>query len=147
MRVAFGADHAGWELKNALAAAAREAGHDVADLGAHDGGSVDYPDFGAAVGRAVTDGTADRGVLVCGTGIGISIAANKVPGVRAAVAHDEFTARYSRLHNDANVLCLGSRVVGTGVAEAALATFLATAFEGGRHARRVEKIAEIEEQA
>lgn len=146
-RVAFGADHAGWELKNALAAAARAAGHEVVDLGAHDGGSVDYPDYGAAVGRAVTDGTADLGVLVCGTGIGISIAANKVPGVRAAVAHDDFTAHYSRAHNDANVLCLGSRVVGPGVAEAAMATFLATAFEGGRHARRVEKIAEIEEQS
>lgn len=145
MRVAFGADHAGWELKNALADAARAAGHEVVDLGAHDGSSVDYPDFGSAVGRAVTGGQADRGVLVCGTGIGISIAANKVPGVRAAVAHDDFTARYSRLHNDANVLCLGSRVVGPGVAEAVLATFLATAFEGGRHARRVEKIAEIEE--
>ena len=147
MRVAFGADHAGWELKNALADAARAAGHEVVDLGAHDGESVDYPDYGSAVGRAVVAGEADRGVVVCGTGIGISIAANKVPGVRAAVAHDDFTARYSRLHNDANVLCLGSRVVGPGVAEAVLATFLATAFEGGRHARRVEKIAELEEQS
>jgi len=147
MRVAFGADHAGWELKNALAELARQAGHEVVDLGAHDGSSVDYPDYGAAVGRAVVGGEADRGVVVCGTGIGISIAANKVPGVRAAVAHDDFTAHYSRAHNDANVLCLGSRVVGPGVAEAVLATFLATAFEGGRHARRVEKIAEIEEQS
>ena len=140
MRIAFAADHAGRALKDALAARAREAGHDVADLGTHGDESVDYPDFGERLARAVANGDAETGVLVCGTGIGISIAANRVPGVRAAVVHDEFTARMARLHNDANVLCLGARVVGPGVAEAALDTFLATEFEGGRHARRVEKL-------
>ena len=146
-RLAFGADHAGRALKDHLAHLAQDAGWQVLDLGTTGDASVDYPDFGADVGRAVMDGRADLGVLVCGTGIGISIAANKVPGVRAAVAHDAFTAHYSRAHNDANVLCLGSRVVGEGVAETVLATFLATAFEGGRHARRVEKISAIEEDA
>jgi ribose 5-phosphate isomerase B len=142
MKIAFGADHAGRALKDHLAGLARDRGDEVVDLGTHDDASVDYPDYGAAVGRAVSSGEADRGVLVCGTGIGISIAANKVPGVRAAVVHDTFTAHYSRAHNDANVLCLGARVIGEGVAEAALEAFLTTDFEAGRHARRVAKLEE-----
>lgn len=140
-RLAVGADHAGWRLKDSLAAAARAAGWTVTDLGTTSDDSVDYPDFGHAVGRAVAGGEADVGVLVCGTGIGVAMAANRVPGVRAAVVHDDFTAHYSRAHNDANVLCLGARVVGEGVAQAALATFLGTHFAGGRHARRVGKLA------
>ena len=144
-RLVFAADHAGWRLKDHLAGLAGAAGWDVEDLGTSDDGSVDYPDFGARLARAVAAGHADLGVLVCGTGIGIAIAANKVAGVRAAVVHDTFTAYYSRAHNDANVLCLGARVVGEGVAEAALSTFLATPFEGGRHGRRVEQFTAIEE--
>ncbi|HVE98711.1 MAG TPA: ribose 5-phosphate isomerase B [Mycobacteriales bacterium] len=145
-RLAVAADHAGWRLKDVLAAKARAAGYDVTDLGTGSDDSVDYPDLGARLGQVVGAGDADLGVLVCGTGIGISIAANKVPGVRAAVVHDAFTAHYSRAHNDANVLCLGARVVGEGVAEAALAAFLGTDFEGGRHSRRVEKLSAIESE-
>jgi len=140
-RITVGADHAGWRLKDTLVAAARAAGWVVTDLGTSSDDSVDYPDFGLDVGRAVAAGDADLGVLVCGTGIGIAMAANRVPGVRAAVVHDDFTAHYSRAHNDANVLCLGARVVGEGVAQAALATFLGTPFAGGRHERRVAKLA------
>lgn len=144
-RLVFAADHAGWRLKQHLAEVARAAGYQVTDLGAHDDGRVDYPDFASQVGHAVTDGGADLGVLVCGSGIGVSIAANKVAGVRAAVVHDQFTAYYSRAHNDANVVCFGARIVGEGVAEAALSAFLGTGFEGGRHADRVGKIIAIEE--
>jgi ribose 5-phosphate isomerase B len=146
-RLAFSADHAGYELKNYLAELATKAGYDVADHGVNDATSVDYPDFAGAVARAVAGGEADLGIVVCGTGIGVSMAANKVAGVRAAVVHDVFTAHYSREHNDANVLCLGARVVGYGVAETALAEFLATPFGEGRHAGRVAKIMSIEEQA
>ncbi len=139
-RLVMGADHAGWRLKNVLLAAAQAAGWVVQDVGTSSDDSVDYPDFGLVVGRAVACGEADFGVLVCGTGIGIAMAANRVSGVRAAVVHDDFTAHYSRAHNDANVLCLGARVVGEGVAQAALATFLGTEFLGGRHERRVAKL-------
>ena len=144
-RFAVGADHGGYELKARLVELATAAGYEVTDFGTDSADSVDYPDYGAEVAAAVAAGRVDRGLLVCGTGIGISIAANKVPGIRAAVVHDQFTAHYSRAHNDANVLCLGARVLGEGVAEAALATFLGTAFEGGRHARRVALITAIEE--
>ena len=145
-RLAVGADHAGWRLKEALAAKVRAAGYDVTDLGTGSDDSVDYPDYAGAVARAVAAGEADLGLVVCGTGIGVSMTANKVPGVRAAVAHDVFTAYYSREHNDANVLCLGARVIGEGVAESALAAFLGTDFGGGRHARRVEKIMATESE-
>ncbi|HVF19621.1 MAG TPA: ribose 5-phosphate isomerase B [Mycobacteriales bacterium] len=145
-RLVVGADHAGWRLKDALAVKVRAAGYEVIDVGTSGDDSVDYPDFAAAVARAVAAGDADRGVIVCGTGIGVAMTANKVPGVRAAVVHDAFTAYYSREHNDANVLCLGARVVGEGVAESALATFLRTDFGGGRHARRVEKITATESE-
>ena len=140
MKVAFASDHAGFELKQRLAARATELGHDVLDLGAHSTASVDYPEYGALCGRAVVDGRAELGVVVCGSGIGIAIAANKVAGCRAALCHDHFTAEMSRRHNDANVLALGARVVGEGVALDALETVLSTAFEGGRHADRVAKL-------
>lgn len=144
MRVALGSDHAGLDLKEALAKRLVDLGHEVVDLGPFDHEPVDYPDYGAAVGRAVASGSAALGVACCGTGIGIAIAANKVPGVRAAVVHDVSSARLAREHNDANVLCLGARVVGPVVASDALEMFLATAFAGGRHARRLEKIADLE---
>jgi ribose 5-phosphate isomerase B len=146
MRWFAGCDHAGVALKRQLVEALRRLGDEVEDLGAHDDGSVDYPDFGAAVGRAVAaSGGAARGLIVCGTGIGISIAANKVRGVRAALVHDAFTAQAARAHNDANVIALGARVTGPGVAEAALRVCRDTPFEGGRHAGRVGKITALEE--
>jgi ribose 5-phosphate isomerase B len=146
MRWFAGCDHAGVALKRQLVEALRRLGDEVEDLGCVDETSVDYPDFGAAVGRAVAaSGGAARGLLVCGTGIGISIAANKVRGVRAALVHDTFTAQAARAHNDANVIALGARVTGPGVAEAALRVFRDTPFEGGRHAGRVGKIAALEE--
>jgi len=148
MRWYAGSDHAGLPLKRLLVAALRDWGDEVEDLGTHDEASVDYPDFGAAVGRAVAAAGGDvRGLVVCGSGIGISIAANKVPGVRAALVHDDYTAEMSRRHNDANVVAMGSRVIGAGVAEAALRAFRDTAFEGGRHARRVAKLDELDMRA
>jgi ribose 5-phosphate isomerase B len=145
MRIAVGSDHAGFDLKTTLARHMAGAGHQVSDLGTDAPDvSVGYPDFGVAVARAVAEGRADRGICVCGTGIGISIAANKVPGVRAALVHDVTTAGLARRHNDANVVCLGGRT--TGVAEAidAVDTFFATEFEGGRHQHRLDEIAEFE---
>ena len=140
MRIAFGADHAGYELKELLARYAAELGHEVLDLGTSSTVSVDYPDFGFAVGRAVASGSADRGVVVCGSGIGISIAANRVPGARAGVATDLFAAQLMREHNDANVLGLGARATAAPLAMAILETFLQTPFAGGRHQRRVDKL-------
>lgn len=144
MRIAIGADHAGVQLKALVGEHLRDAGHEVLDLGTHDDGRVDYPDFGAAVGRHVADDRADLGVAVCGSGIGIAIAANKVPGVRAAVVHDVTSARLSREHNDANVCCLGERFTGQQVALDAIDAFVSTPFAGGRHADRVAKIAALE---
>jgi ribose 5-phosphate isomerase B len=140
MRIAFGADHAGYELKELLARRTAELGHQVLDLGTSSTASVDYPDFGFAVGQAVASGRADRGVVVCGSGIGISIAANRVPGSRAGVATDLFSAQLMREHNDANVLGLGARVTAVPLAMAILETFLNTPFAGGRHQRRVDKL-------
>jgi ribose 5-phosphate isomerase B len=140
MRFAAASDHAGFPLKNHLAAWLRARGHEVLDLGTHSAESADYPDFGHQLARRLAAGEFERGLLVCGTGIGISIAANRHPGVRAARCLSEYDARMARAHNDANVLALGERVTGAGLAEAILETFLATAFEGGRHARRVQKI-------
>jgi ribose 5-phosphate isomerase B len=145
-RVAVGADHAGFSLKQHLAGLLRSDGHEVVDLGTDSEAPVDYPPFGAAVGRAVRDGQVDLGLVVGGSGQGEQLAANKVRGVRAALCNDLYTARYARLHNDANVLTLGARVVGTGLAEEILRTFLATTFEGGRHARRVAQLAALEEE-
>ncbi len=144
MRIAVGSDHAGYVLKEVLAGHLRELGHEVEDLGTHSEEPVDYPLYGAAVGRAVVGGAADLGLCVCGTGMGIGIAANKVDGVRAAVAHDVTTAHLARQHNAANVLCLGGRIVGTEVAKESLEAFLAASPAGGRHSRRVEEIAELE---
>lgn len=140
MRIAVGADHAGFSLKKTIAESLRDAGYVVLDLGTHSDERVDYPDFGAAVGRAVANGDADFGVAVCGSGIGIAIAANKIPGVRAATVHDVTSAHLAREHNDANVIALGERLVGPEVAKEAVHAFLDAKFEGGRHAQRVAKL-------
>jgi len=140
-----GSDHAGFRLKDTLVRALRSWGDEVIDLGARDAEeSVDYPDYGAAVGRGVAADGGAFGLLVCGTGIGISIAANKVRGVRAAHVTDSFSARMARMHNDANVLCLGERVTGIGLGEEILRTFRDARFEGGRHQRRVDKISALD---
>ena len=138
--VAIGSDHAGFELKESLRAWLGNAGYDVIDVGTHADERCDYPDFGSAVGRAVADGTADRGVAVCGSGIGICMAANKVPGVRGAVIRDEYDAEYSRRHNDANVACFGDRITAVPRAEELLQLWMETGFDGGRHEGRVEKL-------
>lgn len=139
--IAIGSDHAGFDLKAKLAEELRASGYDVLDVGTNDGtSSVDYPDFGKAVAEAVTSGKTDGGVIVCGTGIGISIAANRHPGIRAALCHDVTMARLCREHNDANVLALGARLIGETVAKDCLTAFLSTEFEGERHVRRVEKL-------
>ncbi len=140
MRILIAADHAGFDLKELLAERARATGHEVADLGPRSRDSVDYPDFAHELARRLLAGEGDAGVLVCGTGIGMAMAANRHKGVRAALCHDAFTAEYARRHNHANVLCLGGRTTGPGVATQMLDIFLATPFEGGRHERRVEKI-------
>ena len=142
-RIAIGADHAGFELKTHLIGLLSE-DHEMIDLGTHSTEPCDYPPICAAVGRTVRDGDAELGIVVGGSGQGEQLAANKVHGVRAALCNDLFTARFARAHNDANVLSMGARVVGVGLAEEILATFLATTFEGGRHARRVAQITDIE---
>ncbi len=139
-----GSDHAGVRLKRVLIEALRELGDEVVDLGTEGEESVDYPQFGAAVGRAVVGELGTLGLIVCGTGIGISIAANKIKGVRAAVVHDDFTAAAARAHNDANVVAMGARVIGPGVAESALTVFRSTQFSGGRHQRRVDQTIALE---
>jgi ribose 5-phosphate isomerase B len=139
-----GADHAGYPLKQHLAELLRVDGHEVVDLGTDSEEPVDYPVFCSAVGRAVRDGHAQLGLVVGGSGQGEQLAANKVRGVRAALCNDLYTARFARAHNDANVLSMGARVVGVGLAEEILATFLATDFEGGRHARRVAMLTDLE---
>jgi ribose 5-phosphate isomerase B len=138
--VAIAADHGGFELKSALVPVLQALGFAVLDLGTSNGDSVDYPEFADAVAAALKDGRAGRGVLICGTGIGISIAANRHAGVRAAPCHDGLTARLARQHNDANVLALGGRLIGIETAKDCLTNFLQTPFEGGRHARRVAKL-------
>jgi len=143
-RIAIGSDHAGYELKQHLIGVLTTGGHAVTDLGTDSTESVDYPQFCAAVGRSVRDGDADLGIVLGGSGNGEQLVANKVHGVRAALCNDLFTARFARAHNDANVLSMGARVVGVGLAEEVLAMFLATPFEGGRHARRVEQVMQIE---
>jgi len=142
--IALGADHAGYELKEALKGWLINHSFHVLDLGTHSTESVDYPDYAALVGESVADHKVERGLLVCGTGIGMAMAANKVPGVRAALCGDLYTARMSREHNDANVLVLGGRLMGADMAADILQAWLETDFAGGRHARRVDKIADIE---
>ena len=139
--IAIAADHAGYELKCALKRRLIEDGFDVDDLGTDNTDSVDYPDFAGVLADAVAKGRSRRGVLLCGSGIGMSIAANRVPGVRAALVHDAETARLARRHNDANVLVLGAQLIEPDVAEDCLHAFLTTPFEGGRHQRRVNKLA------
>jgi ribose 5-phosphate isomerase B len=140
MRLAIGSDHAGVHFKALLSEHLRGLGHDVLDVGPSDTTSVDYPDYAHKVTDALVAGTVDRGVLICGTGQGMAMAANKVPGVRAAVVSDAFSAAMAMQHNDARVLCLGERVVGPGLAMSLLDAWLGATFEGGRHARRVGKI-------
>ena len=144
MRVAIGSDHAGFELKEVLVKHLVELGHEPEDLGTNGPGPVDYPAFGAAVGRAVASGAAALGVCCCASGNGIAMAANKVPGVRAAVVHDVTSARLAREHNDANVCCLGARLTGGVTAVDAVEAFLSATFAGGRHATRVGQLAALE---
>lgn len=149
MRIAIGADHAGYALKEAVAGMVRAQGHEVDDLGAHDfDPDDDYPDFAALVARAVTGGRADRGVIVCGSGVGASIAANKVPGARAGACHDTYSAHQGVEHDDMNVLCVGGRVIGIELVREVVAAFLGAAFTGEeRHLRRLGKIEALESSA
>lgn len=144
MRIAIGGDHAGFALKQHIVATLRQLGHDVEDLGTSTAEPVDYPPICAAVARLVAGGQADRGIVIGGSGQGEQITANKVPGIRAALCNDLYTARLSRAHNDANVLAMGGRIVAFGLADEILAIWLATPFDGGRHQRRIDQIAEIE---
>jgi len=146
LRIAIASDHAGVAERQTLVAHLRAQGHEVNDLGCAPGESVDYPDQAAAVGRAVAGGAADRGVLVCGTGLGVCMAANKVRGVRAATVHDEYTASMARRHNDANVICMGARLLSAAAITRCVELFLSTPFDGGRHAARVAKIVALESQ-
>ncbi len=148
MKVAIAADHGGYELKQRLAASLRGWGHDVLDLGAASfEGADDYPDFARAVGRAVVEGRVERGVLICGSGAGAAVAANKIRGIRAALAHDCYTAHQMVEHDDANVCCLGARVIGPELAEELVRTFLGATFSSAeRHVRRLAKVAEIEKE-
>jgi ribose 5-phosphate isomerase B len=146
VRIAVGADHAGFHLKEDLKQHLKELGHDVRDVGTDSEESVDYPAFCAAVARAVREGTADRGIVLGGSGQGEQIAANKVSGIRAALCNDLFTARLSREHNDANVVAMGARIVAPALAREILRTWLETDFQGGRHERRIRQIEEIERE-
>src|SRR3954462_13893885 len=147
MRIAIAADHAGYHLKDELAARLAGKGHEVIDLGTNSAAPVDYPDSAEAVGSALTRQEADRGILVCGSGAGVSIAANKIPGIRAAVCHDTYTAHQGVEHDDMNVLCIGAEVVGPELAAELARAFLAARFDGGeRYVRRLEKIEEMERE-
>jgi RpiB/LacA/LacB family sugar-phosphate isomerase len=145
MRIVVGADHRGYEMKDQIAASLKQAGHEVLDVGAHNADSVDYPDYARAIGQALTDGRAERGVLVCGSGVGASIAANKIHGVRAAVCHDIYSARQGVEHDDMNVLCLGAGVIDSELALELVQAYLDARLSGEeRYHRRLEKVAEIE---
>lgn len=147
MRIVVGADHRGYELKDEIAAALREAGHEVLDVGTNSADSVDYPDYARAIGEALTDRRAERGVLVCGSGVGASIAANKIRGLRAAVCHDMYSARQGVEHDDMNVLCLGSRVVDSQLALELVKAFVGARLRGEeRYRRRLDKVTEMERQ-
>lgn len=147
MRVAIGSDHGGLDLKAAVVEKLTELNLEVEDMGTHDRNSCDYPDFAQKVAQAVAGGACEQGILICGTGIGMSIAANKVKGIRAALCNEVFSARMARAHNNANVLCMGARVIGPGVAQEIVAAYFSSAFEGGRHSRRVEKIGLLDERS
>jgi len=144
MRIAIGADHRGFQAKGQLVEHLRRSGHEVDDVGTHSPESCDYPDFAAAVGQRVGHGQAERGILVCGSGVGVCIAANKVAGVRAGVCHDTRSAEMSRRHNDLNVLCLSADMIDRVPLDELLRVWFETPFEGGRHARRLEKIRQME---
>ncbi len=148
MRIAIGADHAGFTMKEELAAQIRKLGHDVLDLGAYKADpSDDYPDFAEAVGRAIIDGKAERGVLICGSGVGVSVAANKIPGIRAAVCHDAYSAHQGVEHDNMNVLVLGSRIIGSELARELVRSYLGARFSGeDRHRRRLAKVNGIEQR-
>ncbi|HOV79203.1 MAG TPA: ribose 5-phosphate isomerase B [Bacillota bacterium] len=146
MKVAVASDHGGFRLKEEIVGFFRENGIEYEDLGTYSEDAVDYPDIALAVAEALTKGEFERAVLCCGTGIGVAIAANKVPGIRAALCHDTFSARMSREHNDANVLTMGQRVIGPGLAREIVSTWLQAEFLGGRHARRLDKINDIEQK-
>ena len=146
MKIAIGCDHGGVAIKAAVLQVLKDNGIEVEDFGCFDGASVDYPDYALAVAEAVSAGKADKGIILCGTGIGISIAANKVKGIRAAVCHDTFTAQMCSQHNNANILAMGGRVVSAELAAQMTQVWLNTPFEGGRHSIRVEKISEIEKK-
>ncbi len=144
MRIALACDHGGFRLKEVIKKYLESKGIEFIDYGTFNEDSVDYPDFALKAAKGIVNGEADRGIFICGTGIGISIAANKVPGIRAALCYNLFAAEMSRRHNDANVLALGGRVIGDELAKAIVDTWLKTPFEGGRHERRIKKIEEIE---
>lgn len=146
MRLAVASDHRGVELRRAVIAKLQALGHETCDEGAEGSDSVDYPDFASVVASKVSEGKVDRGVLICGTGIGMAIAANKYPGVRAAPCNDEVTAEISRRHNDLNVLCLSADLLSSRVAERMIEVWATTEFEGGRHARRLDKVKSIEDR-
>ena len=140
MKISIGCDHGGYALKEHVKAYLEEKGHEILDCGTYSTESCDYPDFGKAAAKAVADGQCERGIVICTTGIGISITANKVPGIRCALCGDTFSAEMTRRHNDANMLAMGAGMIGKNVAERIVDVFLATEFEGGRHQRRVDKI-------
>ncbi|MCE7792464.1 ribose 5-phosphate isomerase B [Salipaludibacillus sp. CUR1] len=144
MKIAMGSDHAGYALKEEIVKVVKELGHEVIDVGCDCADSVDYADYGIPAAEKVSSGEADRGIIICGTGIGMSISANKVKGVRCALVHDLFSAKATREHNDSNVLAMGERIVGPGVAQEIAKIWLSTEFEGGRHERRIGKISEYE---
>ncbi len=146
MKIAVGADHAGYALKERLLEKLKSEGHEVADFGTHSTESTDYPDYAAAVGRAVVKGDAEMGLLVCSSGVGMSIAANKIRGIRAALGVNTDEVSYTRRHNDANILAIGANYTDEPTAKGLLDTFLTTAFEGGRHARRIDKINKLEQE-
>src|SRR5438270_9777622 len=146
MKIAIGSDHRGYDAKRRIVTLLQSTGHEVLDVGPQRADSVDYPDFAFQVAKAVSEGRVDRGILVCGTGIGMCIAANKVRGVRAAPCHDSITAEMSRRHNNANVLCLSADLLGDELIDRMIRIWLETEFEGGRHARRVDKISKFEEE-
>ena len=144
MRIVVGSDHGGYELKEAVKTWLADWGHEVVDVGADSRDSCDYPDYAAKAAQMIVAGEAERGILVCGTGIGVSITANKVRGIRCALCTDSYMAMMSRAHNNANMLAMGARVIGPGLAEAIVKTWLETPFEGGRHQRRLDKIHALE---
>ncbi|AMA63988.1 MAG: ribose 5-phosphate isomerase B [Kurthia gibsonii] len=146
MKIAISSDHGGNNLRKEIMALLDELGFSYEDFGPQDDSSVDYPDYAKPVSEGVASGNFDKGILICGTGIGMSIAANKVKGIRCALVHDVFSAKATRCHNDSNIIAMGERVIGPGLAREIVATWLQTDFEGGRHERRIEKITALEEQ-